>query len=53
MARDGHLDPDVLEIFLETEIWKRYAEDTLAAEQRDEVDLEAVRGLYRPAAARG
>jgi HD-GYP domain-containing protein (c-di-GMP phosphodiesterase class II)/HAMP domain-containing protein len=42
MKRDNHLDPDLLDLFLTTGIWRNYAERFLQAQQIDEPDIEAV-----------
>ena len=43
MARDGHLDPVLFELFLESGIYRRYAEAFLQPGQVDAVDI----GRYR------
>ncbi len=42
MKRDHHLDPELLDLFLTTGIWKKYAERFLDAAQIDEPDIDAV-----------
>ncbi|HUC62027.1 MAG TPA: HD domain-containing phosphohydrolase [Alphaproteobacteria bacterium] len=42
MKRDRHLDPDLLDLFLRTGVWKRYAERFLDPGQIDEPDVAAV-----------
>lgn len=42
MKRDGHLDPELLDLFLTAGIWRDYAKTYLAPEQIDEPDIEAV-----------
>lgn len=37
MAREGHLDPEVFQLFLQSDIWKHYALDHLKPEQSDQV----------------
>nr|WP_298686502.1 HD domain-containing phosphohydrolase [uncultured Dongia sp.] len=49
MKKDNHLDPDLLDIFIEEGVWKRYAEQFLDPEQIDQPDLEAVLNI-KPAA---
>lgn len=49
MKKDNHLDPDLLDLFMESEVWKRYAEQFLAPEQMDQPDVDFVLGA-RPAA---
>ncbi len=48
MARDHHLDAELLDVFLETRIWERYGHETLKPEQCDEVDLAAIREIFAP-----
>jgi HD-GYP domain-containing protein (c-di-GMP phosphodiesterase class II) len=43
MARDGHLDPALFELFLESGIHRRYAEAFLQPAQVDTVDLARYR----------
>ncbi|MBY0431187.1 MAG: GAF domain-containing protein, partial [Rhodospirillales bacterium] len=38
MKKDKHIDPDLFELFLETGVWKKYAEQFMKPEQIDEVD---------------
>ncbi|WP_162375591.1 HD domain-containing phosphohydrolase [Ancylobacter sp. TS-1] len=42
MKRDNHLDPDLLDLFLSSGLWRDYAERHLDAAQRDEPDIAAV-----------
>lgn len=42
MAREHHLDKDLFEIFLNSGIYRQYAEKFLLPEQRDEVDVQAL-----------
>src|SRR6185369_8531198 len=42
MKKDRHLDPEILDLFLSTGVWRRYAERFLAPEQMDEPDIDAV-----------
>ncbi|UYG07625.1 HD domain-containing phosphohydrolase [Halomonas sp. M4R1S46] len=51
MVRDGHLDPEVFQLLLDSGVWRDYAACFLAAEQVDRVnidDLKAQAGLARP-----
>jgi HD-GYP domain-containing protein (c-di-GMP phosphodiesterase class II) len=48
--RNGHLDPDLLDLFLETNVWMDYSYRFLNADQMDEPDIRAVLAI-RPAAA--
>ncbi|GIX21251.1 MAG: HD family phosphohydrolase [Gammaproteobacteria bacterium] len=49
MVRDGHLDPDLFELFVREGVWRRYAEAHLAPEQIDAVDEAAVLAAARAA----
>lgn len=49
MKKDHHLDPDLLDLFLTDEVWKRYAEEFLDPAQIDEPDINSILGV-RPAA---
>lgn len=49
MKKDQHLDPDLLDLFLTDEVWKRYAEEFLDPSQIDEPDINAIIDI-RPAA---
>ena len=42
MKRDNHLDPELLDLFLTTGVWRDYAQRFLQAEQIDEPDIAAV-----------
>ncbi|MNJ81535.1 hypothetical protein D3C77_803910 [compost metagenome] len=39
MARDGHIDGQLLQLFLSSGVYRQYAERFLRAEQIDEVDV--------------
>ena len=41
MKRDGHIDPELFELFLRAGVYREYAEAHLRPEQIDEVDVEA------------
>ena len=41
MSEDEHIDPDLFALFLDSGVYRRYAEAFLLPEQIDEVDLEA------------
>jgi HD-GYP domain-containing protein (c-di-GMP phosphodiesterase class II) len=49
MKKDRHLDPDLLDLFLTSGVWREYASRFLAPEQVDEPDINAILGI-RPAA---
>jgi len=40
MKKDAHIDPDLFALFLESGVWKAYAERYLTPEQIDEVDIQ-------------
>ena len=40
MRNDGHIDPDLFELFLRAGLHREYAEKYLQPEQIDEVDIE-------------
>ena len=42
MVRDGHLDPDLFELFIRARIYREYAKGFLSPPQIDEVDEEAL-----------
>ncbi|MDW8469184.1 MAG: HD domain-containing phosphohydrolase [Burkholderiales bacterium] len=46
-ALDGHIDPDLFDIFVRKKVYRRYAEMFLDKEQIDEVDEAKIPG-YRP-----
>ncbi|MCS0495844.1 hypothetical protein NVS89_12090 [Ancylobacter sp. MQZ15Z-1] len=50
MKRDNHLDPDLLDLFLTSGLWRDYADHHLRPDQIDEPDIEAVLAI-RPAGA--
>ena len=53
MRDDNHIDPDLFELFVESGVYRRYAERFLDAEQIDAVDHDAVLGRpLRPADGR-
>ncbi|MGE4221267.1 MAG: HD-GYP domain-containing protein, partial [Alphaproteobacteria bacterium] len=39
MKKDAHVDPELFDLFLESRVWKSYAEKFLDPEQIDEVDI--------------
>ena len=49
MKKENHLDPDLLDLFLRGNVWKRYAEEFLDPEQIDLPDLDFVLNM-KPAA---
>jgi len=46
--RNGHLDPDLLDLFLSSNVWMDYSYRFLNPEQMDEPDIRAVLAI-RPA----
>jgi HD-GYP domain-containing protein (c-di-GMP phosphodiesterase class II) len=44
MRLDGHIDPDLFDIFIRSGVWREYAETHLPPAQRDAVDLAAIPG---------
>jgi HD-GYP domain-containing protein (c-di-GMP phosphodiesterase class II) len=51
MKRNRHLDPDLVDLFLTSGVWRHYAERFLAAEQIDEPDIAAVLAIRPEPAA--
>ena len=47
MKLDGHIDPDLFDIFVHNEIYLKYAQEHLSEQQIDEVDLQNIPG-YQP-----
>ena len=45
MKENGHVDPDLFDIFVRDRVYLRYAREFLDPEQIDEVDLKAVPGF--------
>ena len=37
--KDGHIDPDLFELFLQSGVYRRYAEAFMKPEQIDDVDI--------------
>lgn len=48
MKCDGHIDPDLFDVFVASGAWRTYAEEHLRPEQIDEVDLERIPGYTPP-----
>jgi len=42
---NGHIDPDLFDVFIREKVYLQYAEKFLGSEQRDEVDLSAIPGV--------
>ena len=49
MCRDQHVDPELFDLFLRSGVHLEYARKFLRPEQVDEVDVDALRAIYRPA----
>ncbi len=47
MKLDGHVDPDLFDIFLWEKVYLKYAKEHLSAEQIDDVDLEQIPGYLQ------
>jgi HD-GYP domain-containing protein (c-di-GMP phosphodiesterase class II) len=45
-ALNGHIDPDLFQIFVREKVWLKYAEKFLDPEQIDHVDLSAIPGYH-------
>src|SRR5262249_23147172 len=50
---NGHIDPDLFDVFMRERVYLRYAEQFLDAEQIDTVDLSAIPGVPEDLLARG
>ena len=44
MKKDGHIDPDLFDLFIESGVYRDYAEKFLGPDQIDEIDVDAVLG---------
>lgn len=40
MCKDNHIDPDLFDLFLRSEVWQRYADEFLDPSQIDDVNIE-------------
>ena len=47
MVKDQHLDRDLFELFLDSSVYRQYGKDHLLPDQVDEIDLDAIKALYR------
>jgi HD-GYP domain-containing protein (c-di-GMP phosphodiesterase class II) len=47
---NGHVDPDLFDVFLWEKVYLKYAEQVLDPEQVDEVDLTQIPGYVPPPA---
>jgi hypothetical protein len=48
MKLDGHIDPDLFDVFIGEGVYLDYAKRFLDPKQIDEVDLAAIPGYTRP-----
>jgi HD-GYP domain-containing protein (c-di-GMP phosphodiesterase class II) len=48
MKLDGHIDPDLFDIFMWHKVYKKYAEQSLDPEQIDDVDVTKIPGYVPP-----
>lgn len=44
MRLDGHIDPDLFDIFVRSRVYEQYAQDFMNKEQRDKVDVAKIPG---------
>jgi len=44
MKKDGHIDPDLFDLFIESGVYRDYADKFLIPQQMDEIDVDAVLG---------
>ena len=45
MRQDGHIDPDLFDVFVRSRVWLDYARRFLRPEQIDDVDMAAIPGF--------
>jgi response regulator RpfG family c-di-GMP phosphodiesterase len=48
MKQEGHIDPDLFDVFINAQVYQRYAEEYLDPEQVDEVILTEIPGYLPP-----
>ncbi|MGH9609777.1 MAG: HD-GYP domain-containing protein, partial [Bryobacteraceae bacterium] len=48
MKLDGHIDPDLFDIFMWQKVYRKYADQSLDPEQIDEVDVTKIPGYVPP-----
>jgi HD domain len=48
MSREGHIDPDLFELFLTSGVYREYADIFVLPDQIDEVDVARYLGAPRP-----
>ena len=44
MKQDGHIDPDIFDVFIKEKVYQRYANEFLPREQLDEIDESKIPG---------
>ena len=47
MKLEQHIDPDLFDIFIDEEVYARYARDSLASEQMDQFELDCLPGFNK------
>jgi len=51
MKREGHIDPDIFDIFIKERVYMRYAKNFLQDNQIDEINLTSLPGFERVTSA--
>ena len=46
MVKDGHLDKDLVNFFLDSGLYKEYADRFMNKEYIDEVDIDSIKAIY-------
>ncbi len=46
MVKDGEIDKDLVELLMDSKLYLKYAEEFLKPEQIDDVDIDAIKGIY-------
>ncbi len=46
MIKDGEIDKDLVELLIDSKLYLKYAKEFLKPEQIDDVDIEAIKGIY-------
>jgi HD-GYP domain-containing protein (c-di-GMP phosphodiesterase class II) len=46
MVKDGEIDKDLVELLMDSKLYLKYSEDFLKPEQIDNVDIDAIKGMY-------
>jgi hypothetical protein len=46
MAKNGHLDKDLVDFFMDSHLYLDFAQDHMREEQIDEVDIPALKSIY-------